>query len=601
MRTNKFSLLSGSMASVFPRLLVLMALGAMSVVFIMAEPASSASTASDASEKSGRIQHQFDLQFSDEGEISGWITVVSEGRVAAIWRDWLAADGHDMPDFDRRGDLCGKLNGYLLPFFPNARVVDAVTESAFANDARLVAKAYIIIPGGGAPVSTIRFPFNNDLLPDTGTDPRRKNDFPAKQNTVGISFSIRLPHGATTPVLPNPFQVKTPAITMDARWNYEGGICRADAIYSVSKTSVPAREFGEFFQAIQRFREWLKQPLTFAGKIKSETVSKALPKATREKSRSNAPESSPGTKLDFPRMFSGEGQLMLADIRYPPGLPEGIFVIDVHQLAQGNSRQPSGIRNDPALTRAALEKTIEYFPDDKRTVFIASVRLAVFDSDHARGRWQEAKEKLTRLLANYKDAVDRNTLAWGRLALARQLSKPTRDRSVAERRASPALSPRDHEAFAILEDVATDTHLSWRNRFSAAFDAWNMLRDTQPGKLVPLFARVTDLASARQPEICIMMTQLCIDAGEMGALRKQIEALLQTRPDDGLDILGIVVNSSTMWPQFSDGAKLARIAAFAVMVKELIPNPSPRLQKTLDHLRQRIAERTKEIGSSKKI
>src|SRR5205814_1127920 len=88
---------------------------------------------------------------------------------------------------------------------------------------------------------------------------------------------------------------------------------------------------------------------------------------------------------DFPQMPTGLGQLALVEKRYS---------------SAGN----------PALRRAALERVLQYFPNDKPTVFQASVLLS--ELDWIAGRKQEVIFRLQLLLTAYRADLKPETVAW---------------------------------------------------------------------------------------------------------------------------------------------------------------------------------------------
>ena len=101
----------------------------------------------------------------------------------------------------------------------------------------------------------------------------------------------------------------------------------------------------------------------------------------------SVPEKNSDTDQVFlPQMPSGNGQIELVDKLYPSG---------------GNNKKRT----------QALMRTLQYFPQDKRTLFRVGVRLA--EVDWTAGRPQDGHERLVELLAKYAGAIDAEVYTWG--------------------------------------------------------------------------------------------------------------------------------------------------------------------------------------------
>jgi hypothetical protein len=466
-----------------------------------------------------KTDYDFDLQLNANGEISGWLTITSEGYWACGWRAW-----------SRRHDIDGLRRGfqqYVRPFYDGANVIDTVVEPVMVTSGPCVAKTYFIVPGQDASAHTLAFPFASNLLPYVGSSAQRETPFPLSQGRTTLTATVKLPPGVGPSRQPDPYQLATPVCAIAADWDYSAltQTCRARIEIDLAQPSVSAAEFGRLYQAMQSLRAWLQQPLVLATSTTAQQPSAIAAPA-----------------LDFPMMPTGGGQLELADARYP-------------------------INGNRTLARAALEKTIQYFPADKPTVFTATVHLVRIDWYADKN--QEALDRLTPILAAYKNDVTPNTFAWGEYIQALILHD----------------LKRDGESLAICERLALDTRLPAHRRSHAALHVCDLAEKTDPARALAALDVVAGLRSSEQAGILNAIARLRLRQNEDDALRAQLDTLLSTQPADAQTVLAGVAESVAKWSD-ADAALQPR---FVALIDSLVPESAPELATRLTTLRSHIA------------
>lgn len=491
-------------------------------VFVINETAGS--WARTPPQKGQSLAYDFDLQLSANGELSGWLAVTAEGHSASGWRGWT-----------RRYDIDGlrrNFQQHIRPFYDGANVIDVVIEPAETTSGPCVAKTYFIVPGRDAATHTLSFPVADNLLPRAGNSAQRETNFPLSQGRIALTAAIKLPPGTAPSKQPDPYHVATPSCTIATRWDYSPltQTCRAQFEIDLTQPAVSATEFARFYQALQSLRAWLQQPLVLATTSgqQSATISDG--------------DGAAGTpEIDFPMMPTGDGQIELADTRYP-------------------------VNGNRALARAALEKTLQYFPSDKPTVFTATVNLARIDwyADEN----QKALDRITPLLAGYKNDVTPNLFAWGEYIQALVLHD----------------LDRDEESLAICERLALDTGISAYRRSHAALHARDLLEKTDPAKALVLLDAVANLRASEQSDIIAAIARLRLRQNENDALRSQLDSLLHSQPSDGQSILASVIETAAKW----EGDDTTLQPGLVAIIDALVPEPSAELGERLAVLRSRI-------------
>ena len=449
-------------------------------------------------QKNASTAYNLALQLAPAGEISGWLTVTTKGYPACGWRSWARS-------YDTDG-LRRAFQQQVRDFYDGASVIDAAAEPAATTTGPCVAKTYFIVPGNETAVHTLAFPLDNDLLPYTGNSAQRATTYPLAQGRTTITATIKLPPGLAPSRQVEPYRVTTPSLTAAASWDYSPltQTCRAKLDIDITQPSVPAAEFGRFYQAMQSLRAWLQQPLVLATAT-ANTGPRTSDSGLRTPNPSALQPFSPSAlSLDFPLMPTGAGQLDLAETRYP--------IDDTH---------------DRALARAAQEKILQYFPNDKSTTFAATVNLSLID--WYAGNNQQAHDRLAPLLDTRKNDVTPERYSWAEYVQALILHD----------------LKRDAEAIAICHRLALDTRFTAYRRANAALKLYDIAGQNDPAKTMTALDAVADLRSDNETDILTAIARLSLRQNADDApLRARLEKLLQTRPADAQTTLAAIINKS---------------------------------------------------------
>lgn len=410
----------------------------------------------------GRYAVDYDAKLSPSGEISGWASFEAEGYLKAMLR---AQD-----EKDTRPGIIERLQGLVGEVWAGAKVVDIKPGSAKPGEPYRM-QAYFVAPGDGAPV--LRCPFDAGLLPDLGDGAGRRTDAFLRRGLVTSRSVITLPPELRAASVPAPLSLKGRHFEGSARWEMDGATLRASLSFDVKSSRIPAAEVKDITEPAAVLRAWLEKPVTL------KAVSGAEAPAT-------APDGGLG---DFPRMPSGEGQLDLADERYPWD-------------------------GDPRLRRAALERVLQFFPKDSRTQFRARTQIAFVDLKETNP--QAAIRRLRGILASQSGGVQLEDSALAEYALALAL----RD------------SKQDAEALALLDRVAANGQVSpFRRAWSHSVRS-EILEGKEPARA--LQAALDGLA-LESGDIGVLLWRVCLlraRLGQGGELRADLQKFLSRELPD---------------------------------------------------------------------
>ncbi|HWA28313.1 MAG TPA: DUF3857 domain-containing protein [Lacunisphaera sp.] len=459
----------------------------------------------------GTLNYAFDLKLGDSGELSGWLTFTADGYYGATERRHYS---HLEPQ-----EVRSTLSDVVRGFFPGAEVADTERLPSDRGEPYVV-KAYFTVPGTARNAGNQRalsFPVSKDLLPDLGNTPERQTTYFLDRDVIKVDATILLPSGYQAPLLPPEFSVNAGSALMYAGWTAAPGSCRAELELEMRSAAVRRDEFGTLYQARQALQAWLDHPLVL-------------------EPGSGVSQPSRDVALDFPLMPTGDGQINLADTRYP-------------------------YNGDPVLRRRALERTIQYFPNDPNTVFRANGRLAILDWDA--GHNAAAAKRLESLLADYAGKVSLENYAWARNVAGLVL----RDLG------------RDAEALAHLRALATDSRLSADRRATAGPPAAALLAKSDPAAAIALLREIAALPDGATPAVESQLAQLLLETGQAPALATRLQQIVQSRPDSAEEELAGLLRAAQEWPDSS--APEGPALRLASLVAELVPQPGATLKQLL--------------------
>jgi len=455
----------------------------------------------------GSVNYAFDLKLQPSGELAGWLTLTADGTYGAYER-------HRYTRLEPQ-DLRTQMSQLARGFFPAAEVVDA-TRVEGNRGQPISIKAYFTVPGVAASADhklSLSFPSSSSLFPGIGDSPDRQTTYYMVRDTISVSATIALPAGYQPAKAVPDFHLDSSIAGLKARWKFGASEARAEMDLTMKRADVRREDFARFYQGMQSLQAWLAQPMLLVN-------GKTEPDANR-----NTPE------LDFPQMPSGEGQINLVDQRYPEN-------------------------GDPDQRRRALERTLQYFPQDKNTVLRASARLAILDWNA--GRNEAAHARLQSLMAASVNQVTPENYAWVESldgVILRDLK-------------------RDDEALVQLERVSRNRQLSASRRAQAGVEAAELLARTSVQGALDLLLEIAAVPDGATSRVEAGIARLYLGADRAKELEDHLRALVASRPDTCENELGEILGIARGWKEAADGPRLARLVE---IIKAVRPNPGDAL------------------------
>lgn len=286
----------------------------------------------------GSSRYQLDLEMEPDGKLSGWIDVEGKGFRAAYLRNVL--------DEEKSEDQRTAAAGVIRFIHYGMTVADVQVPEKQPQGDTFRFRCYIDI-SSSTPATLERelpFPGRATGLPYLGGyDGTEEGEVPKwptdrRRHDAEISGSIKFPSGWLPPSVPDPISVDSHGIRADFDWGIDRakGLCNVAARVKVEAGEITPVEFPGASAAVKSVRDW-------ATPLKLVPVDQA---ALVDPER--------GRLRNFPRLSGGDGQMALVESRYP-------------------------IDGNLALRRKAFEKVLVWFPDERRTVFMAQIWLANID------------------------------------------------------------------------------------------------------------------------------------------------------------------------------------------------------------------------------
>lgn len=359
-------------------------------------------------ESAGELHGDLDLELRADGGLQGWVEIEVDGVRSVAYRSFFEKEEL----WQRRANF----ETWMQNHFPGAEVVDVETE---AVPGRYRARLYLLAAGdgSGSEAAELIIPrFWSLWDPEELVEPT-PGDLFQRLETTEVDVRYRLPVGRTATAA-EALSVDVPGTTADGAWTCGANVCTGRFVYRQTRSRLPAAELPALARGIEKIQTWHDTPPEVvaaspeAGRVGTATVADAA--------------GDPVELLDFPRLASGAGQLRLVERRYPE---EG----------------------DHKLRGRALDKVIEWFPDETDAVFEARVRRAdldCMDEDPA------GETAMRETLSGAKAAgVDRDLRAWGRFMLA------------------GCATVEEGESLRIYRDLLADEKLG---EFRRGWSAWNL-------------------------------------------------------------------------------------------------------------------------------
>lgn len=401
-----------------------------------------------------------DLHLAPNGELSGWFTLRAEGSDAAFYaRTYNERD---------RNERLRALQQCAEDFFPGAEVIDLDYTPTTGPVRDFLIRAYLIRAPRAADGATLKFPYPASWLPKVNTSERR---FPylADRRIEAVDFTIELPAGWKAQSLPTPFSAPSETARFTAAWELRDRQLVARLSWQPERAELTAAEFTVFQQSIRALRSWLERPaLLLPGTATAD-----------EPATATAPVAGPSAPLltGFPILPTGAGQLRLLDEKFP-----------------------AGEKDD--LRRAAFAQILQWFPQDRETVFQAKVSLLLLDEDRL-GHLAYA-EAIAQIIAQYDQQVSHSLRAWAEYleACARWQANQ-----------SPAALQR-------LQKMARDEKLNAFRRTWAAYEAGKGLLEKKPKDAAAFLTPFAEMEAEAQPKIVALLLRAHARAGDAATLKK---------------------------------------------------------------------------------
>lgn len=319
---------------------------------------------SDSKGKNGYIV-SFDLSLSQSGALSGWCEINSFGAEAAFM-----ADSYNKRDVEDRLEY---MHDRITSYYPDAQTFDVKYDEQWGPLSEHKVTGYLGTPSQPDNTNTIAFPYSPHFFPDFAAKEERDHPYRSSPLYKEIVSSITLPEGYTVENFPEPFQMQSDVIAIEASWRLDDeGKLVARLYWQPLEFAIDTDAFPAFRQAIGAIKSWIQLPVKVVeGASDSGTIA----------------DDGPTVSIDFPILSSGEGQLRLLDHKFPSG-------------------------GDEPERRKALKQVLQWFPDDPITVATARAKLALMDwgdePETAVGPAKEFKE----ILQTYGSELDTSTRSW---------------------------------------------------------------------------------------------------------------------------------------------------------------------------------------------
>lgn len=461
-----------------------------------------------------------DLSMAPDGELSGWFQVSPEGSDAAMYASYYSDFDHD--------ELVRNLQRLVEAFFPGAEVMDTDFKAPAGLVSAFQLRAYFVRPSRAATGNTLRFPFPVDWLPDLDTSGTRHYPYQAKRRKTVFSATIALPPGWTASRLPQAFSAPSETAQVSASWKVEGQTLKAEIAWWPERAQLAASEYGVLKSSIRALKAWFDQPALLSAE-EGATATVSTPA-----------DSSP--LAGFPILPTGEGQLRLLGEKFP-----------------------EGVKN--AERRIALEKILQWFPQDSETVFTAKIFLVQLDEESL-GQKNFA-DKISGVLRTAGAHASPSARAWGQYLEANARWNASKDPG----------------ALARLKSMAEDKTLSNYRRGWAAYQA-GLFQSEKDGRGALKFLKAYDrLECDAQPSIVGLIGLLYSKAGDAAGLRSWLETIVATSGEDADRLLKAVVGrTESQWASVPPQAQGPVLAALQKTVsnKERFPTAAPAVQKLSD-------------------
>lgn len=437
----------------------------------------------------GEVSYEFDLKRDAHGDLQGWVNMKASGYYAARYHE-------DFLSYDRDAAL-REVGSVMRTFFPSAEIMDVETKLGEPRKDGFAYKAYLVVPSGGQEAaSTVALPFHRSMMPRVSKDGKRLTpDFLWKDVTVA-KINLELPEGTRTQNVPPPYDISTPQISAQGKWQAEGNQLRGEIRIEVKASLIKPSEYPVFKNAINSMETWVSRPVILGASDGSALA--AEPTATP----------ADVTLENFPLMPTAEGQRDLLEKVFPPNA-------------------------SPDLRRKAFTKLQQYFPNDKETKLYVGMNFALLDFEQKKS--PQVAESMEKLISLYRGSLEPRWIVWGEYQLAFVYLELD--------------DPRAQTLFAkISEDPAA-------NDFRKAWSLYHVANLTKDQDLaVTMLRRGVGLDTPSLARQLPLLAQLLAEQGGMETLRPHLTQIAGWKSETAEAGLVSLAESSSDLPQDSETA-----------------------------------------------
>lgn len=453
------------------------------------------------------LETEADLTLGADGNLSGWFTLRATGVTAAHYADY-----YNQWDPTNRRLVFGSL---VDDFLPGAEVVDldyAVPQGAvdaFAIRAFIARASAAASTSGSA--GNLTFPLASDWLPSVLTQDTRVRDYHADTRRYRHHGRITLPDGFGAPQVPAAFSVSSAVSTVSAGWEQQPGALTFALERQTQSTRLSPDDYAIFQRSIRSLQHWLQEPVAIIAGASASPATTA--------GEATAPTAPAADALAaFTLLPTGAGQLRLLETLYP-----------------ADDGDTDGHR------RLALQRTLQWFPDDAETQFTASVYLLQLDAGEAWTADQTAQ--LQQLLTRFGPVLARDLRAWGEF-------------TAAQARWSSAQDP---AAITTLQDLARNPDLDNYRRGWSAYYAGRYLGESEPPAALDHFLTYNAFESDARTAIIAETAKLIVSTAATDRVPAWLQELRHLHAADFQRALTAALLQVTI---ASDGLDYRNIATF---------------------------------------
>lgn len=424
----------------------------------------------------GIMRHRFEATMDAAGEVSGWATIQAEGYNAAR-----------LAEMERKStpeSLRDSLQTMLSRLAEGLTAADVKRHEPKENQPWEV-EAYILIPGGGA--ASVPLLADAGYVPQTGNETQRETAFPAWREVYEAEARIQLPPGLSPASLPEPLHSSSAWSEASGNWEWKDGAVISKFRFTAKADQISPADFPAFAAQMRAVNAWMSRPLPLT---KGAGNSSGSPDGKSPPAPAMAAAADPADSL--PHLPTVAGQLRLVEGKYPESA------------------------NAP-LRRAALEKSIRFFPGNQEMLHRAGSLLAWMDlqDDHP----EAALRRLDSFQESCRGHVDAEEAAMGDYCRALALSKVGRGEEArtlfTKLSADVSVSPfRRTWAFYHLSRLAEEEAKDPAKALALLREGMTLQAGQSEAVLYPVWARLRLAESGGAEEVRTLLVKLVADRAE---------------------------------------------------------------------------------------